>query len=476
MALKGRNALIQILHEGQYVTIAGMVSKNFSVNRETIDLTTDTTGLVWKRLMADPNATIEISGAAIFKDDLAMNAIENLSHSGESYSFRIIYGSYRYVIGSYVVSDFEYLGQTTDAQRASFTLQSADISAHDNCSHICGWIFSGVAPADLSLGNLALYGGKNLDYDISTNTWIIAESGFTSFERTVWISNDNGDSWEEVSVGFAFNTSGNAVLSNNNGVWIVTSNQYFYRSTDKGLTWNLIYTTPSGNGISSGGSAVYYDEEKSRFLLAGINYLWYSDDAGLTWTEIGVSGQNSHGGLTRFKNKYILVGSIRYTEVDVDTFLHTSTTLPGPVFSVGKGVTTNQAGTELLLFEDTSGDVHRFYRTTNLIDWELVYEETYDGVFHPTLFSDAIYVKGIGYMAFSHNAWIADTVGRIKIRHSLTGDDGTWRIFYLETQDSADSFSIDIGVFATANSPADTVAIGTHQKVYFLNIDPGGYN
>jgi len=485
MALKGRNALIQILFEGSYVTIAGMTTKGISINRETIDLTTDTTGLVWKQLLNDPNASIEISGAAVFKDDLAIRAMENLAYSGETYDFRMVYGNDRAVQGLFAVSNFEYLGQTTDAQRASFTLTSACDVANTAQGFAAGWDFidrgpgaSGLSisdPASQTYANLLLKNAECIGYDRSAGTWLIACPTFGLL--STWRSVDDGVSWVLLNHGQAFKAYP-VIQSNNNGVWVLNHGDDYYRSVDDGLTWALVYTAPSGVYLTYGRSK-FYDESKNRFIFGGGEYYWYSDDEGLTFTEVNVPGQNIVN-INRFGSQYILSGNdVEYTLLNVDTLAvdATSANTGGGTYK-DMAVATNNTFTEVVLFQANISSPYegRFNKSTDLVLWDEVYytPHPYAGLYANQDLGGAVYITNIGYMVITWGGQVDLLTSTLHVRYSLTGALGTWQTRIITINHASGDASTSSYIFVCPDSTLDKVAIVIHQHVYFIEIDVGG--
>ena len=89
MAQRGRNILIKKQIDGVYVTIAGMVTRTITVSNDNTDITTDTTGEVWRQLMGNVNSFIDISGDTVFKDDVAMKQLEQDAFEGAADNYRI---------------------------------------------------------------------------------------------------------------------------------------------------------------------------------------------------------------------------------------------------------------------------------------------------------------------------------------------------------------------------------------------------
>jgi len=128
MAFKGRNILIKIsdgLSPGTFTTIGGIRSKTITVNNETTDITTKDDS-AWRVLMADTGIrSISASGSGIFKDDAAINAMENLAFNGAAQEFQLVFPNGDGLQGIFQVASFEHAGEHVDAQTYSITLEAA---------------------------------------------------------------------------------------------------------------------------------------------------------------------------------------------------------------------------------------------------------------------------------------------------------------------------------------------------------------
>jgi predicted secreted protein/photosystem II stability/assembly factor-like uncharacterized protein len=276
MAQRGRKILIKKEIEGVYVTIAGMVSRTITVSNDNTDITTDTTGEVWRQLLGNTNTFIDVSGDAVFKDDIAMKQLEQDASEGAADNYRLCFENGDSITGIFLPISFEYTGETLNAQKASFTLGSTgqlDLYRFYIYDYTGVWGFADITYRVPG----STYTGPAMDYDSSTGTWLMKVDS-----RKIYRSTDDGVTWAQVyTAPFSVGAIG-SLSSDNNGTWIFIGNTtHCYRSTDAGATWTLtIFATTStsyrevvdyGNGV---------------WIVAGGEEVQRSTDGGLNWTRV----------------------------------------------------------------------------------------------------------------------------------------------------------------------------------------------
>ena len=127
VAQNGRNMLVKIKNEaGDYVTMAGLRSKAFRLNAQTVDITNTDSAQGWKELL--PGAGVksaEISGAGVFRDAesdvLARTAF--FEQSVETYRF--ILPDFGVVEGPFLLTSLSYAGTYQGEATYELTLMSA---------------------------------------------------------------------------------------------------------------------------------------------------------------------------------------------------------------------------------------------------------------------------------------------------------------------------------------------------------------
>lgn len=127
-AQKGRSILLKIgdgLSGPSFSTVGGIRSKTLTVNNETVDIT-DSDNAPWRVLMADAGIrSVALSGSGVFKDEDAINSVEDLALSGQVEDFQMVFGNGDIMQGLFQVTSFEYGGEHNGEQTYSIALESA---------------------------------------------------------------------------------------------------------------------------------------------------------------------------------------------------------------------------------------------------------------------------------------------------------------------------------------------------------------
>lgn len=131
-AQKGRNIKIKIGNGGTpstFTSFAGLRTRTISLNNELVDITSDDTA-PWREALSGAGLkTMSISGAGVFKDDAAVNLIEDLVMAAASnqQEFQILFENGDTITGTFHVTTFEYSGDYNGAQMYSITLDSVGV-------------------------------------------------------------------------------------------------------------------------------------------------------------------------------------------------------------------------------------------------------------------------------------------------------------------------------------------------------------
>ena len=127
MAFKGRNIFLRVLIGSIYTTIAGLQSKTISISRDSVDITTEDEA-PWRQLLSDTGmANLSISANGIFKDDAAMNLMEDYAVNGTIGTFQILFENGDSINGDFQVTSFEYSTEVGNALVSSISLESATV-------------------------------------------------------------------------------------------------------------------------------------------------------------------------------------------------------------------------------------------------------------------------------------------------------------------------------------------------------------
>lgn len=315
MAQRGRNILIKKQIDGVYVTIAGMVTRTITVSNDNTDITTDTTGEVWRQLMGNVNSFIDISGDTVFKDDVAMKQLEQDAFEGAADNYRIEFENCDSITGMFLPLSFEYTGETLNAQKASFTLGSVSTLALGRFSRFDysnAWAFNSVSANVEAATGYSLAGTLTMGYDASTETWLcyIYSSGLNQYQHVR--STDEGDTWEVIP-----NIDGANpfyMTSNGNGVFIaVITTTDCWRSTDNGDTWTQIFFS-----APVAGTPIAYKYANGTWLMISAGGVVRSVDEGLTWTRTFSSGSGANCITTDGAGNWLMAGNSGWIWISQD--------------------------------------------------------------------------------------------------------------------------------------------------------------
>ena len=285
-----------------------MRTKSIIIDRDTTDITTDDEK--WRELLGGLSSRGQFSGACIFKDDVAINIIENLASSGLKDAFRIKFDSGDTLDGDFLVQNYEYIGDFGDAQMCNLTLMGDELTLTRLPA----------APTDLWIA----VGGNNLILTSTDGiTWTVRTSplgGSTRFNAVsyngtdLWVAvtqageiltSPDGITWTEQT--FAGLIARNVRYSNN--LWVIASDNDAYTSTD-GETWTLRILPITQQDKPTYGLA--YNGSNLWIIFMGGFHRHTSAD-GITWSNhinIGAGGMGSVSALDHDKSSLWIVASI----------------------------------------------------------------------------------------------------------------------------------------------------------------------
>lgn len=126
-AQRGRDMLIKIKKDtGEYVTIAGLRSKNLRLNARSVDITNSDSAEAWRELL--PGAGVksaEISGAGVFRDAQS-DALARTAFFEQSFeTFQFIIPDFGIIEGSFQISTLSFSGTFNGEARYEIALSSA---------------------------------------------------------------------------------------------------------------------------------------------------------------------------------------------------------------------------------------------------------------------------------------------------------------------------------------------------------------
>ena len=127
VAQNGRDMLVKIKNEaGDYVTMAGLRSKAFRLNAQTVDITNTDSAQGWKELL--PGAGVksaEISGAGVFRDTESDALARTAFFEQSVETYRFILPDFGVVEGPFLLTLLSYAGTYQGEATYELTLMSA---------------------------------------------------------------------------------------------------------------------------------------------------------------------------------------------------------------------------------------------------------------------------------------------------------------------------------------------------------------
>jgi TP901-1 family phage major tail protein len=124
----GRSFLLEVDSNGSgtYQAIAGLRTRNFSINNEAVDTTHSGSTNQWRTLLANAGVkSMDVSGEGIFDDEAAFNTAEAYARLGTIRNWRITVPGLGVYIGQFQMTSTELSGAYNDAVNYSLSLQSA---------------------------------------------------------------------------------------------------------------------------------------------------------------------------------------------------------------------------------------------------------------------------------------------------------------------------------------------------------------
>jgi TP901-1 family phage major tail protein len=124
----GKDLLIKLdlVGDGQFVTVAGLRATRISFNAETVDVTSlDSVG-GWRELLAGAGVkTASISGSGVFRDANTDERARQVFFDAEMPDFQVIIPSFGVVQGPFQITAIEYAGSHNGEATYEMSLASA---------------------------------------------------------------------------------------------------------------------------------------------------------------------------------------------------------------------------------------------------------------------------------------------------------------------------------------------------------------
>jgi TP901-1 family phage major tail protein len=124
----GKDLLIKVdlIGDGQFVTVAGLRATRISFNAETVDVTSLDSEGGWRELLAGAGVkSASISGAGVFRDENTDERARQIFFDAEMPDFQVVVPSFGIIEGPFQITAIEYSGSHNGEASYDMTLASA---------------------------------------------------------------------------------------------------------------------------------------------------------------------------------------------------------------------------------------------------------------------------------------------------------------------------------------------------------------
>ena len=124
----GKDLLIKVdlVGDGQFVTVAGLRATRISFNAETVDVTSLDSEGGWRELLAGAGVkSASISGAGVFRDDNTDERARQIFFDAEMPDFQVVVPDFGIIQGPFQITGIEYSGSHNGEASYDMTLASA---------------------------------------------------------------------------------------------------------------------------------------------------------------------------------------------------------------------------------------------------------------------------------------------------------------------------------------------------------------
>lgn len=124
----GKDLLIKVdmVGDGQFVTMAGLRATRISFNAETVDVTSLESAGGWRELLAGAGVkTASVSGSGVFRDASTDGRARQIFFDAEMPDFQLVVPDFGVMQGPFQIRSIEYAGSHNGEATFEMTLASA---------------------------------------------------------------------------------------------------------------------------------------------------------------------------------------------------------------------------------------------------------------------------------------------------------------------------------------------------------------
>lgn len=127
-AQKGKDLLLKVddTGGGSFATVAGLRSRTFSVNAESVDITHSESAGQWRELLQGGGVrSARISGGGVFKDAASDETVRGYMFNGTIRDWQVVVPDFGTIQGAFQVTSLDYSGRHDGEVAFEMTLESA---------------------------------------------------------------------------------------------------------------------------------------------------------------------------------------------------------------------------------------------------------------------------------------------------------------------------------------------------------------
>lgn len=126
-AQKGRDLLLKVDQGGgTFVAVAGLRSRQVTLNARAVDVTNADSADGWRELLAGAGVrSAALSGSGVFRDAAADETVRAIFFAGEIRAWQVVVPDFGTIAGPFQVSALDYAGEHDGELTYSLTLESA---------------------------------------------------------------------------------------------------------------------------------------------------------------------------------------------------------------------------------------------------------------------------------------------------------------------------------------------------------------
>ncbi len=126
-AQRGKDILLKVADAtSAFVTVAGLRTRRFSLNAETVDVTHSESAGRWRELLDGAGVRrASISGSGIFKDGASDELVRQIFFDGAIRSWKIVLPDFGEITGPFQITSLDYRGEHAAEMTFEMAMESA---------------------------------------------------------------------------------------------------------------------------------------------------------------------------------------------------------------------------------------------------------------------------------------------------------------------------------------------------------------